>query len=320
MKDPATTPASSAQKGDGPAADAPARPAASSAAPPAGGKTAAPKAAAKAGAPDAGAARSDGAETAGASGGQAASPDLPAAVRAFERSGEEPAHPGVPLAPPGIVPESDVRVHSPGAAQPHHYESPWAENLGDLPWGYSDGRLVALLRDPHTVFVYWDFSQAQIEQAFHGLGAARAMLKLWTAQSGGEFLREVEVHLETRGWYIRELPSGIELRVELWAVGERGARLVRAARPVRLPPDVPSDVWDELYVTIPAEGKLEKHDPMHQPLKVRAGEPAPPPRPERPRSGGFLGSSEQWQQGDRGGSPQPGGGSLSGRPPRGSDQ
>src|SRR6267142_3930497 len=32
---------------------------------------------------------------------------------ATERSGEEPAHPGVPLAPPGIIPESDVRAHSP---------------------------------------------------------------------------------------------------------------------------------------------------------------------------------------------------------------
>src|SRR5712691_2025070 len=31
---------------------------------------------------------------------------------------EHPANPGVPLAPPGIVPESDVRTHSPAAAKP----------------------------------------------------------------------------------------------------------------------------------------------------------------------------------------------------------
>src|ERR1700719_655548 len=33
------------------------------------------------------------------------------------RHRETPAHPGVPLAPPGIVPESDVRTHSPAAAR-----------------------------------------------------------------------------------------------------------------------------------------------------------------------------------------------------------
>jgi hypothetical protein len=43
-------------------------------------------------------------------------------------------------------------------------------------------------------------------------------------------------------------------------------------------------------------------------------------RPERPqRFAGALGSSEQWQ-GDRGESGAQGGGSLSGRPPRGDDK
>src|SRR5438105_12613402 len=121
-----------------------------------------------------------------------------------ERSGEEPAHPGMPLSPPGIVPESDVRVHSPAAAQPHHHQGPFEERLGELPWAYGDGKLVTLLRDPRTIFVYWDLSQQQIEQGFQGLGAAKAMLKLWNSPSGGEFVRELEVHLEARGWYVRE--------------------------------------------------------------------------------------------------------------------
>src|SRR5262249_7176040 len=147
---------------------------------------------------------------------------------AGERSGEEPAHPGVPLAPPGIVPESDVRVHSPAAAQPHHHLGPYAPELGELPWSYGGRRLLTPLRDRHAGFVYWDLSPQQVEQAFHGLGASRAVLKLWTAAQGGEFLREEEVHLQARGWYLRDLPAGTDLRVELWAVGERGARLVRA--------------------------------------------------------------------------------------------
>jgi hypothetical protein len=191
---------------------------------------------------------------------------------------EEPAHPGVPLAPPGIVPESDVRTHSPAAAVPPK-EHGYAEELGELPWTYGDGRLVALIRDPQTIYVYWDLSQQQIEQAFGGLGTARASLKLWNVR-GSEIVREVEVHLESRGWYVRELPSALELRVELWALGERGARMLRAARPVKLPPAQPSDVLDEVYATLPL-GTALRGDPVTggRPLAWKSG--AAPPGWER---------------------------------------
>src|SRR6267378_7810378 len=158
---------------------------------------------------------------------------------------EVPAHPGVPLAPPGIVPESDVRTHSPAAATPPK-EHGFVEELGELPWSYGDGRLVALIRDPQTIYVYWDLSQQQIEQAFGGLGSARASLKLWNVR-GNELIREVEVHLDARGWYVRELPS---------------------------------DVLDEVYATLPL-GSALRGDPVAggRPLAWKSG--AAPPGWER---------------------------------------
>ncbi|HEX9604289.1 MAG TPA: DUF4912 domain-containing protein [Myxococcales bacterium] len=187
---------------------------------------------------------------------------------------ELPAHPGVPLAPPGIVPESDVRTHSPAAAMPPK-EHGFVEELGELPWTYGDGRLLALIRDPQTIYVYWDLSQQQIEQAFGGLGTSRASLKLWNVR-GNELLREIEVHLESRGWYVRELPSALELRVELWALGDRGARMLRAARPIKLPPAQPSDVLDEVYASLPL-GSALRGDPVAggRPLAWKSGG-APP--------------------------------------------
>src|SRR5205085_12625663 len=133
---------------------------------------------------------------------------------------EHPTHPGVPLAPPGIVPESDVRTHSPSAATPPR-EDGIVDELGELPWTYGDGRLVCLIRDPSTLYVYWDLSQQQIEQAFGGLGTARASLRLYNTHRNDHPFRTVEVHLEARGWYVRDLPSAVELRVELWAEGEK---------------------------------------------------------------------------------------------------
>src|SRR4051812_34248737 len=123
----------------------------------------------------------------------------------------EPAHPGVPLAPPGIVPESDVRVHTPAAAAPQPAHGHVNEGLGELPWSYGDARLVGLVCDPQTLYLYWAFSAQQIESAFLGLGPARAVLKLWNARNGaGELIRELEVPLDARGWYARALPAGIE--------------------------------------------------------------------------------------------------------------
>ena len=210
--------------------------------------------------------------------------------RARDQHRGEPAHPGVPLAPPGIVPESDVRVHTPAAAAPQREHGHVNEGLGELPWAYGDARLVGLVRDPTTLFVYWDFSPQQIEQAFAGLGRARAVLRLWNARTGnGDLVRETDVHLEARGWYVRELPAGSEIRGELWAVGERGARLIRAARPVRLPPAAPSDQLETFYLRLPLDQSIAFGIPGGRPLSYGGSAPAGWERRLQPRS--FGGSS-----------------------------
>jgi hypothetical protein len=203
----------------------------------------------------------------------------------------EPAHPGVPLAPPGIVPESDVRLHTPWAAAPLPSHGHVNEGLGELPSGYFDGRLVGLVRDPATLFVYWDFSPQQIEQAFAGLGGSRAVIKLVQPKEGaGEVVREEEVHLDARGWYLRDLPPAVELRIEVWAVGDRGARMLRAARPLRLPPSSPSETTAAFYLSLPLDHPLPSGGvPPGQPHDPGGGAPAGWERRLQPRP--FSGSS-----------------------------
>jgi hypothetical protein len=236
-----------------------------------------------------------------------ATPDVPGPMPATPKSavvpprnGQEPdraqehhqgpVHPGVPLAPPGIVPESDVRVHTPAAAVPLPEHGHVNEGLGELPWAYGDARVVGLVRDPTTLFVYWDFSQQQIDQAFAGLGPARAVLKLWNARNGSaELVRESEVHMEARGWYVRELPPGTEIRAELWAVGERGARLMRAGRPARLPPGQPSDQLETFYLRLTLDQSIAGGISTGRPLNYGGSAPAGWERRLQPRS--FSGSS-----------------------------
>ena len=201
-----------------------------------------------------------------------------------------PMHPGVPLAPPGIVPESDVRLHTPAAAMPPPEHGLINEGLGELPWAYGDGRLVSLVRDPTTLFVYWDFSPQQIDQAFAGLGPAKAVVRLWNARnSHGELVRDSEVHLDARGWYVRDLPAGMELRAELWAVGERGSRLMRAGRPIRLPPAQPSDQLETFYLKVTLDQSIAGGIPAGRPLNYGGAAPAGWERRLQPRA--FSGSS-----------------------------
>lgn len=216
----------------------------------------------------------------------------PAALRSAAR--EQPSHPGASLSPPGTVPESDVRTHSPAAAAPPRERLSFEEDLGELPWGYGDGRLICLVRDPSTLFVYWDLSQQQVEQAFGGLGSAQALLKLCTLR--GEVVQTLEVHLGGRCWYVHGLPPGAELRAELWAAGERGARLLRSGRPVRLPPSGPSNALEELYAALPVGVPLPRdgHLSGGRPLDWKAG--AEPPDWDR-RAQARLGASGVYTEG-----------------------
>ena len=215
---------------------------------------------------------------------------MPATARALDALDlhrGDPAHPGVPLAPPGIAPESDVRVHSPSSAAPQPSHGHVHEGLGELPWAYGDARLVSLVRDPATLFVYWDFSPQQIDQAFNGLGAARAHLKLFTPRAGvNELVRDTEVHLEARGWYVRELSPGTELRAELWAVGASGARMLRAARPVKLPAETPSEQLETFYLRLPLDHSLRDGIHSGRPLNYGGAAPAGWERRVQPRSFG----------------------------------
>lgn len=216
------------------------------------------------------------------------SPESKNPAASGEPAATQPAHPGAALAPEGIAPESDVRTHSPGAASPlsgaghggAHEDLGGLGELGVLPQGYGDGRLVCLVRDPSCAYIYWDLSQHQVQQAFGGLGAARAALKLWSLK--GELVREVEVHLESRGWYVRDLLPGSELRVELWALGEHGARLLRAARPLRLPPAIPSEDLNLEYLEVPAWqqlGALRQEKRVHAPSASSLATAAEPIEP-----------------------------------------
>lgn len=113
------------------------------------------------------------------------------------------------------------------------------ENLGELPLDYGNDLALALARDPHTLFITWDFSAATRARAMEGLNEPRAVLRVF---DGERMLREVEVALESRSFYIHGLPPGRPYRVEAHFVdrGGRSRRIGASTHPLTLPQTGPS--------------------------------------------------------------------------------
>ncbi|NOK06714.1 MULTISPECIES: DUF4912 domain-containing protein [Myxococcus] len=109
------------------------------------------------------------------------------------------------------------------------------EGLGELPEGYQDDAVLLLPRDPHTLFVSWDFSQGALLRAQDALEAPRTVLRVFGDE---QMERELDFAVEARGFYIRGLPAGRTYRVEAHFVGRDGqsCRIGASSNRVTLPP------------------------------------------------------------------------------------
>jgi hypothetical protein len=130
----------------------------------------------------------------------------------------------------------------------------WDEQLGELPWSYGEDLLVALPRDPRTLFLYWDHAAETLKRGWEGLDHGKAELWIFAQQPDGgwERVRAVEFALEARGWYVHDLDPGRTYRAEVHLVDRRQEKLLpRASNPVLLPPVGPSPVVDDRFARIP---------------------------------------------------------------------
>jgi hypothetical protein len=152
------------------------------------------------------------------------------------------------------------------------------EQLGELPWSYADDALVALPRDPTTLFLYWDHAQATLRQAFEDLDRGRAQLWVFARQGGGwSRVRTVEFALESRSYYVHDLVPGLAYYAEIHVVDRRGEErlLARPSNETMLPSAGPSPVIDDRFMRIlwgePLQRLLREPYPGHPfPDDVRA--------------------------------------------------
>jgi hypothetical protein len=154
-----------------------------------------------------------------------------------------------------VVSEREARRHGLTEAQtPVAAEPPMSpgydEGLGELPAGYGDDSIVLLPRDPHTLFVFWDFSERSRRAAAEGLDAPRAVLRVLEDE---RLVREADFALESNSFYVHGLPPGRTYRLEAHFVGRdgRSRQLGTSTSTVALPRLGPSDDVTVRFLRLP---------------------------------------------------------------------
>jgi len=153
------------------------------------------------------------------------------------------------LAPRAPAPPMDA---APPASPPQRHQrgaTPWDEGLGELPSAYQDDTFLALPRDPTTLWLFWDFAPSTIEEARRDLVDPRVRLRLFDE---GGLVREQDLALESRSFYLHDLAPGRSYRAELLVVGANGEhRIGSPTNQAALPPKGPSSIVDDRFATLP---------------------------------------------------------------------
>ncbi|XXF75561.1 DUF4912 domain-containing protein [Myxococcaceae bacterium GXIMD 01537] len=169
-----------------------------------------------------------------------------------------PAREPVPHAAEPLVEGFFVaRVMGEGEARRHHLTAsappaPVEASAEGSP-AYGEDIALALPRDPHSLYVTWEFNAATRHRAMEGLESPRAVLRVF---DGEALVRELDFALESKGFYIHGLPSGRPYSVEAHFVARdgRSRRIGPPTNRVTLPPEAPSADTSVRFMRVPVEG------------------------------------------------------------------
>lgn len=133
------------------------------------------------------------------------------------------------------------------------------EELGDLPKGYEESRIVLMPREPQWAYAYWDIAKEDQEKLLR-LGGQQLALRLYdvTDMNSPHNVQEYLCEELTGEW---DLPIPVSDRDYMVEIGYRcgdGRWLILArSTPVRIPPVYPSEWIEETFITVHWEEDLQ---------------------------------------------------------------
>jgi hypothetical protein len=172
------------------------------------------------------------------------------------------------------------------------------EEVRELPKGYGDTKIVAMVRDPHWVFVYWEINHEKRQiLAKMGLGTDRLVLRAYDITgvafdgfNANSFL-DIEVSDDTDNWYVRLPSSSRTWCIDLGVIANDGSFvLVARSNTVVTPREIPSERKDKEPHLAPSEAVFNVM------LKITAGGTAAFPMSEEGGEKGTIEGLAGWAE------------------------
>jgi len=136
---------------------------------------------------------------------------------------------------------------------------------------------VLLVRDPTTLFVFWDFRRELERGAALGLFEPRLLVRVFL---GEQLHRSVELPLVARSTYLEGLEAGESYSAEVTLLAGDGwtRPMGRRSGPRRLPPDSPSEHLEVRTLRMAWSEPLAQPRQPSDAVEVAASEPLDSPR------------------------------------------
>lgn len=137
------------------------------------------------------------------------------------------------------------------------------EELGDLPGGYGESRIVILPRDPQWAYAYWDVPSDRKEELRYQ-GGQQLALRLYDVTDidlqyqAPHNVQEYMCDEMAREWYLPIPVSDRDYAIDIGYRCADGRWLVLArSAPIRIPPVYPSDWVEDIFLTVDWDEDLQ---------------------------------------------------------------
>jgi uncharacterized protein len=137
------------------------------------------------------------------------------------------------------------------------------DNLGDIPSGYGENRIVLLPRDPQWAYAYWDITNER-KAELRSQGGQQLALRLYDVTDvnmeyqSPHSIQEYPLDEMAREWYLSIPVSDREYLLDIGYRCADGRWLILArSAEIRVPPVYPSDWIEERFMTIGWQEELK---------------------------------------------------------------
>jgi uncharacterized protein len=208
----------------------------------------------------------------------------PKKIPAKPKPGKRPPRSDAPadVKIPSLLLEGDLppspSVSGPGARYalaPQPVAAPPAPTTGELPEAYGTGRVFLAARDPHWLYVSWDFTKEQ-QTGFNAQSReGHLVIRIFKADDSQPVVPEVAVHPESKNWFVHVPFAETAYRAEIGLNEANGNwKSVAISQNTFTPPDAPSKDVTAEFATIPVEVSFQQVvEAVQQFVSVSQNEP-----------------------------------------------